>query len=95
MNFNLHIDRLVLDGIALTPRQQKELQTAVQSELVRLLISKGVGPRAAPRDNKRSIRGGSINIEKNNTAPGLGNQVAGAVYRGIMGNGSGTRHTQR
>lgn len=37
MNIHLHIDRLVLDGIALAPRERARLQAALEQELRRLL----------------------------------------------------------
>ncbi len=42
MNINLHIERLVLDGITLSPGESPLLKAAVEAELTRLLMSGGV-----------------------------------------------------
>jgi hypothetical protein len=40
MNVNLHIERLVLDGLSVTSRGGAELQVALELELARLLAEK-------------------------------------------------------
>lgn len=93
MIFNLHIDRLVLDGIALTPHQRDALQTAVQSELGRQLIAHGIGSVFVPRISKRLIQGSSIHISKNPQPLDLAHQVAGAICQGMSANEHGTIST--
>lgn len=83
MNINLHIERLVLDGLDLAPEQRPLLQAAVESELSRLLTERGLSPGlaqgvAVPRLSAQDIRMTSANNPKQ-----LGQQIAQSVYRGI------------
>lgn len=83
MNINLHIERLVLDGVSVKPHQRAELKAAVESELSHLLVSNGVGSGVQSNSNRRSVRGGSISIENIRKPASLGQQIGNAVYKGI------------
>lgn len=83
MNINLHIERLVLDGVNIEPRHRSLLQQAVQTELTRLLVTGGLsqdfaGGFAVPR-----ISAPSIPLAADNQPTQLGQQIARSVYRGI------------
>jgi len=87
MNINLHIDRLVLDGMNIPPGQHDLLKTSVQAELSRLLAKDGVSPSlangtAVPAVSVRSIQMGSGKGLGNETTQ-LGRQIARSVYGGI------------
>jgi hypothetical protein len=47
MSLHLHIDRLVLEGTSLTPRDGAPLQAALAAELTGLLQSRGLHPELA------------------------------------------------
>lgn len=83
MNINLHIERLVLDGVSVEPHQRAELKAAVKSELGRLLVLTGIGSGVQLSNSLRAVSGGLISIESNNEPSHIGQKVAGAVYRGI------------
>ncbi len=82
MSIALHIERLILDGIALPPGGERHLQAAVEAELVRLLAS---------GDLARELRGGAvpavrISGARLNGARGpeaLGREIARTVYNGL------------
>lgn len=83
MNINLHIERLVLDGVNIEPQQRPLLQQAVQIELTRLLATGGLsrdfaGGLAVPR-----ISSPSISLAADNHPAQLGRQIARSVYGGI------------
>ena len=46
MNINLHIDRLILEGLAIEPGQKRSVQTALQAELAELIAASGRNRRA-------------------------------------------------
>lgn len=92
MNINLHIERLVLDGVSVEPHQRTELKATMESELGRLLLTNGISSSVQSNNNTRAVRGDSISIGSNNDASHIGQQVAGAVYGG-MGNESGKSRT--
>ena len=80
---SLHIERLVLDGLDVAAGEQHWLQAAVETELARLL-TEGSGadrlgsPAAIPR-----IAGPTLRLDRGSAPARLGEQIAGAVYKGI------------
>lgn len=82
MNINLHIERLVLDGVNIAPDQRHVLQASVTAELTRLLNHGGLAPSlvegvALPRITTSGIR------LTNNNPTHIGQQIAQSVYGGI------------
>ncbi len=86
MNVQLHIERLVLDGFAITPTERARFVDATQSELMRLFSSQGVSGEVAAGYSSPMIDGGRIPAIATPFDPiSFGNQVARAVYRGLGG----------
>jgi len=83
MSINLHIERLVLDGLTLHTYQKAELKTVVESELKRLLVLKGINSEVQSAHGLRVVSGGSIDVENTSQSTSLGRQIGNAVYRGI------------
>ncbi|NOZ51801.1 MAG: hypothetical protein GXP08_01465 [Gammaproteobacteria bacterium] len=83
MNINLHIERLVLDGVLVEPQQRAELKAVVESELRQQLVSQGISSTMQSNNNHQSVRAGSISIENIHKPVSLGQQIGNAVYRGI------------
>lgn len=83
MNINLHIERLVLDGIPLGPGQRLLLQVAVEAELTRLLENSGLSDALQSGGALYSVRTAGIQLANNATPERVGEQIARAVYRGI------------
>jgi hypothetical protein len=83
MNINLHIERLVLDGIPLGPGQRPLLQAAMEAELTRLLASGGLSDALQSGGTLFSVRTAGIQLTNNGNPAQLGEQIAGAVYGGI------------
>ncbi len=82
LNVNLHIERLVLDGITLSVRERALLGTAVTTELTRLISESGL-PAAMPANGTvPSVPAGTIQLGSNNNPARLGQQIAQAVYGG-------------
>jgi hypothetical protein len=83
MKINLHIERLVLDGLPIEQHHGPLVQAAVEAELTRLLVAEG------PHSRLNLNSGATPRI----TAPGIqvlnanpvqtGEQVARAVYGSI------------
>jgi hypothetical protein len=82
VNVNLHIERLVLDGIDVEPAQRPILQAAVEAELGRLIAEGGVGALAAG-GAVPSVKAGGFEMSGDGNPGELGRQIAGAVYGGI------------
>ncbi len=83
MNINLHIERLILEGIDLQPEHKNALKAAVESVLGQQLSSQGVGSRMQIETSRSSVNAGSIAIADSPNAEGLGQQIGHAVCGGI------------
>lgn len=82
MNINLHIERLVLDGVPLAPNQRPALQAAVAAELTRLLEQDGLQNRLSS-GAFYSVPAAGIQLPHDASPAQLGKQIAGTVYKGI------------
>lgn len=80
MNINLHIERLVLEGIELPRHQRPLLQAAVEGELARLLAEGGV---VTGNMHVRSLQAGGLALGDGSDPVAMGVQIAGAVYGGM------------
>jgi len=83
VNINVHIERLILDGLPVEPQQHAQVRTAVETELARLLVAGGVNSGLLTGGALPSLRAGAIQLTSETGAKHLGAQIAGAVYGGI------------
>ena len=83
MNVNLHIERLILDGIPVTPHQGRLVQAAVETELAHLLADGALTPELAQGAAIPTLPVANIFLSQNGTPTELGQQIAQAVYTGI------------
>jgi len=82
MNINLHIERLVLDGVNIAPGQRHLLQASVETELTRLLTDGGLAPSLAQGSALPNLSASDIQMTGSNPIQ-LGRQIAQSVYGGI------------
>ena len=82
MNINLHIERLVLDGINIAPGQRHLLQAGVEAELTRMLMNGGLSPAVTQGNVLPRLSTSGIQMTGNNPAQ-IGRQIAQSVYSGI------------
>lgn len=83
MNINIHIERLVLDGLSVPYHQQPLLQAAVEMELGRLLTTNGPANSLMTGGAVSHISAGDIQSADEGDPGHLGQQIARAVYEGI------------
>jgi hypothetical protein len=83
MRINIHIERLVLDGLAIPPGEQGLLQETVAAELSHMLAANGLAPRLLSGGALARVRGGDIQLTGDGDPAQLGEKVAQAVYGGI------------
>jgi hypothetical protein len=83
MNINLHIERLIIDGVPLEAGGASRLKAAVESELARLLAEGGLAPELWGGGALPSVGAGHIQAAGERDAVGLGRQIAHATYGGI------------
>jgi hypothetical protein len=84
MSVRLHIERVVLDGLALPPHEVPRLRAALHDELVSLLAAGGVARVA--RDESRD---GERAVDMRGTTDGrtFGRHLAQAIYGRVSARG--------
>lgn len=80
-NIQLHIDRLVLDGVDLSQRERQQLRASIESELVRLLGERGLHPGLSGGMAVPTLVATQVHLGL--PAQQLGQQIAASVYGGI------------
>ena len=85
MKINLHVERLILDGLPLERRHGPLVQAAVEEELTRLLGAEELGGEwrsggAVPRLNAPGFQ-----LANENPPHRLGQQIARSIYSSIGG----------
>ncbi len=83
MNINLHIERLILDGISLSPGDRPMLRAAVEGELSRLLAQDGLNSTLHSGGAFYNVGAVGIQLANDGSPALLGKQIAVAVYGGI------------
>ena len=83
VNIELHIERLVLDGLQVAPQDRSQLQGALEAELTRLLATGGLRSELLSGGAMRSVAGAEIRVTPQTTGAQLGNQIAHGVHGGI------------
>lgn len=83
MNINLHIEKLVLEGIDLRPAQRQHLQDALETELGRLLAQGGIPGELAAGGALPSLRANGFEMSSGRDPVQLGQQIARSVYGGL------------
>lgn len=83
MNINLHIERVILDGLAVAPSQRGLVQSALEAELVRLLASGGLAAALSSSGAMPVLRVSDLPLAMPSEPAQLGSQIAQAVYGGI------------
>lgn len=83
MNIELHIERLVLDGLALERGQGASVQAAVEAELTRLLGEQGLSARLQAGGALPSLQSNPVQLTPGSTPAQMGAQIARSVYSGI------------
>jgi hypothetical protein len=85
MNINLHIERLVLDGLPVEAKDSAMLRAAIEAELTRLLTENGLSSGLQTGGVLPRLQANAIQLGTGGTPPQLGRQIARTVY-GSIGN---------
>ena len=83
MNINLHIERLILDGLPVESGQGAQVQQAVERELTRLLAVGELQNAWQSGSNVHRMQTAGIQMAQEIQPAHLGEQIAGAVYGGL------------
>lgn len=84
MNINLHIERLILDGLPpFSPSERAVVQAAIEAELGRLLSRGGLNQELQSGIALESVRAGSLELRADATPKQVGQRIARSIYGGI------------
>jgi len=83
MKINVHIERLVLEGLPLERAQASVVQLAVQQELTRLLGSHRIGPGLMSGGTTPHAQGSNLQFAREASPRQLGVQIAQSVHQGL------------
>ncbi len=87
MNIELHIDRLVLEGLPLDWKEASRVQVAVQETLTRLFSERGMSERSSGVYESRMAP--PVAFDANSSSRALGRQIAHAIHGSLAGSGKG------
>lgn len=80
MKIELHIERLVLDGVSSDAAQAKRIGAAVTRELERLFRAGGLGAHLATGGAMSSLAAPQIRLAPRERPEAVGRKIAGAVH---------------
>ena len=83
MKINLHIERLVLDGVNIDSGQRRLLQTRVETELTRMLTEGGLSPSFTRNLALSRLSTSAFRMPEAGNTKHAGQEIAKSVYGGI------------
>jgi hypothetical protein len=85
MNINLHIERIIIEGLPVERNGQGALQSAIETELTRLLSENGLAATLQSGGVFPNAPSSSIQLAGAESPAQIGQQIARAAY-GSIGN---------
>jgi len=83
MKMNVHIERLVLEGLPVSGQDGPRVRAAVSAELERLIGAHGISQELRSACAVPEVRAETLQIVRQSSPRGLGMQIARAVYGGL------------
>jgi len=83
MKLQIHIERLVLEGLPLGSADKLPVQGAVLAELMRLLTQAGLAHALQTGGAVPSLQGAEITMTRRDKPAELGKRIAGAIHSAI------------
>jgi hypothetical protein len=83
MSIELHIERLVLEGMPLAHGQERQLRAALQRQLAALLSTDGAGDWLRGRGSVPGLQGAPMRLDRDAGAAQWGRRIAGSVFAGL------------
>lgn len=84
MKINVHIERIVLDGLPVDRHSAPMIQEAVQAEMTRLFADNGASQSLLSGGVVPSLRTAPIQITPQSNPNALGHRIANAVHGGFQ-----------
>jgi len=83
MNIQLHIERLILEGLPATSVRGPQVRTAVEAELTRQLTEGGLSHDMHSGGTLPRVQASPLRLAAETKPSQLGKQIAQSVYGGI------------
>ena len=83
MRIEVHIERLVLEGLPVSGRDRDRVHAAMAAELSRLIRGQGIARALRTGGAAPSVRADDVRVEHQASPRRLGTQIARAVYSGL------------
>jgi len=83
MKIEVHIERLVLEGLPVSGQDRGRVHAAVVTELSRLIRAQGIVPGLQAGGAAASVRADDMRVDRQPSPRRLGTQIARAVYGGL------------
>jgi len=83
MNINIDIEKLVLEGVSISPSQGRKLQGLVEAELGRLLRTEGIPNNWQAGGVVSHVPRGAIQLKPGSNPTQMAQEIAQTVYRGM------------
>lgn len=83
MNVNIDINKLVFEGMAMSPSQRRMLQGVVEAELERLLATEGIPDKWKAGGVAPQVPSGAIQQKPGTNFTQMGQQIAQRIYGGM------------
>lgn len=81
---NIEIDRLIIEGMELTPGQQRQLKAGLETSLGKLFTEQGIPPGIESFSSMARMSVDAIKFTNPELKPvQLGEQIAHSIYQGI------------
>jgi hypothetical protein len=83
MKINVHIERLILDGLPIERRDGAIVQAAVEAELTQLFNSGQLSPALLASSMVPGLRAAAIELKETVSPTDLGQQIAQTVHSSL------------
>jgi hypothetical protein len=83
MNINLHIERLVLEGLPVEARHSALVREAIEAELSHLLSNGGVSSGLQSGGVLHRVQADALQLNADSNATQIGQQIAQSIYGSI------------
>jgi hypothetical protein len=80
MRINVHIERLILDGLPVTSLQGPEVGAAIETELARLLLGQGLSDELRQGATVSGLKARAIQIGKDSQPARIAQSISRTVY---------------
>jgi len=83
VTINLHIERLIVEGMSIDQRGKAQLRRAITQQLTAHLAERGLPLGVQSQADLRSLNGETISFTDSDRPSDTGQKIGSAIYRGM------------